>query len=134
MTQVAHTSRESSEITLELLDAIGDAFNRNDIDAVMSFFADDALFDHAAGPDVNGTRIAGAEAIRAAFSGLFDTVNSVHWTILDARIAGDKAYCEYLRVAEPSSGGRQEFDSVDVLTFRDGLIVHKNTYYKNRSS
>ncbi|MDH3741732.1 MAG: nuclear transport factor 2 family protein [Hyphomicrobiales bacterium] len=134
MTQVAHTSDTNTEITLELLDAIGDAFNRNDIDAVMSFFADDAIFDHAAGPDVNGIRISGAKDIRAAFSGLFDTVNLVHWTTLDARIAGDKAYCEYLRVAEPKSGGRQEFHSVDVLTFRDGLIVHKDTYYKNRSS
>ena len=100
----------------------------------MSFFAEDAIFDHAAGPDVNGVRIAGAEAIRKAFSGLFDNVNSVHWTTLDARIAGDKAYCEYLRVAEPKSGDRQEFHSVDVLTFRNELIVHKDTYYKQRTS
>ena len=134
MTQAAYQRDLDSEITMELLDAIGDAFNANDIDAVMSFFAEDAIFDHAAGPDVNGVRIAGAEAIRKAFSGLFDNVNSVHWTTLDARIAGDKAYCEYLRVAEPKSGDRQEFHSVDVLTFRNELIVHKDTYYKLRTS
>ena len=133
MTQAAQNQDIGAGIKMELLHAIGDAFNRNDIDAVMSFFAEDAIFDHATGPDVNGTRIAGVDAIRKAFSGLFETVDSVHWTTLDARIAGDKAYCEYLRVAEPRSGERQEFHSVDVLTFRDGLIVHKDTYYKNRT-
>ena len=134
MTQAAHQHELDGEITMALLDAIGDAFNANDIDAVMAFFAKDAIFDHAAGPDVNGIRIVGAEAIRNAFSGLFENVNAVHWTTLDARIAGDKAFCEYLRVAEPKSGGRQEFHSVDVLTFRGGLIAHKDTYYKQRTS
>ena len=44
------TTKEAG-ITPTLLDAITDAYNRNNIDEVMSFFADDAVFDHAAGPD-----------------------------------------------------------------------------------
>ena len=42
----------TNPVSAELVDAISDAFNSNDIDKVMSFFADDAVFDHAAGPDV----------------------------------------------------------------------------------
>lgn len=124
----------SSEVTRELVDAIGDAFNSNDIDAVMPFFAEDATFDHAAGPDVHGIRIVGTEAIRAAFSGLFDATESVHWTTLDVGITGDKAYCEYRRVAKLKSGEEQDFHSVDILKFRAGKIVHKDTYYKARNS
>ena len=120
-------------ITPELLNAIGDAFNNNDIEAIMSHFADDAVFDHGAGPDVYGTRISGKAAIQAAFQKLFDSVESVHWETLDARIVGDKAYCEYLRTAKPKEGPAQAFHSLDVLTFRDGLVVHKDTYFKNRS-
>ena len=30
-----------------LVDAVGDAFNANDIDAVMAYFANNAIFDHA---------------------------------------------------------------------------------------
>ncbi len=118
--------------TRALLDAIGDAFNRNDIDAVMAFFAEDAVFDHAAGPAVHGTRFVGAAAIRAVFAGLFEKVERVHWETLDARIAGDKGYCEYLRTATMKTGETEACLSVDILTFRDGLIVRKDTYYKQR--
>lgn len=122
-----------SEPTRELLDAIGDAFNANDIDAVMQYFAEDAVFDHAAGPDEYGTRISGKAAIRAAFSGLFERVENVHWETLDTRIAGDKGFCEYRRTAQHKSGEFEEFLSADILTFRNGLIVHKDTYYKTRT-
>ena len=39
------TSTQGAGITPALLDKITDAYNRNDIDAVMSFFAEDAVFD-----------------------------------------------------------------------------------------
>ena len=116
-----------------LVDAVGDAFNANDIDAVMAYFAEDAIFDHAAGPDEHGVRFEGAETIRAVFAGLFEKVASVHWETLDCGINGNKAYCEYRRKATHQDGRVEEFLSVDILTFRDGLIVHKDTYYKQRT-
>ena len=127
-------STEDAGITPALLDAITDAYNRHDIDAVMSFFADDAVFDHGAGPDINGTRFSGLDTIRGIFEGLFNNVESVRWTPIDTRVSGDKAYCEFHRVAKLKSGETQDFLSIDVLTFRDGLIIHKDTYYKNRTT
>ena len=128
-----NTTKEAG-ITPTLLDAITDAYNRNDIDAVMAFFADDAVFDHAAGPDINGTRFSGLDTIRGIFEGLFNNVESVKWTPIDTRVYGDKAYCEFHRVAKLKSGEIQDFLSIDILTFREGLIIHKDTYYKNRIS
>ena len=128
-----NTTKEAG-ITPTLLDAITDAYNRNDIDAVMAFFADDAVFDHAAGPDINGTRFSGLDTIRGIFEGLFNNVESVKWTPIDTRVYGDKAYCEFHRVAKLKSGEIQDFLSIDILTFREGLIIHKDTYYKNRTS
>ena len=128
------TSTEEAGITPTLLDAITDAYNRNDIDAVMSFFAKDAVFDHAASPDINGTRFEGLETIRGIFQGLFNNVESVQWTPIETRISGDKAYCEFHRIAKLKSGEVQDFLSIDVLTFRDGLIIHKDTFYKNRTT
>ena len=130
----SHTSKEDAGITPNLLDAITDAYNRNDIDAVMSFFAEDAVFDHAAGPNINGIRFEGLETIRGIFQGLFNNVESVQWKPIDTRVSGDKAYCEFHRIAKLKSGEVQDFLSIDVLTFRDGLIIHKDTYYKNRTS
>jgi Ketosteroid isomerase homolog len=120
--------------TPALLEAMDEAFNRNDIDAVMAFFAEDAVFDHAAGPEVHGTRFEGKAAIRAAFGGLFERTERVHWETLDARIAGEKAYCEYLRTATAKSGETDVCRSIDVLTFRAGLIVRKDTFFKQRVS
>ena len=130
----SNTSTQQAGITSTLLDEITDAYNRNDTDAVMSFFAEDAVFDHAAGPDINGNRFSGLDTIRGIFQGLFDNVESVHWEPIDTRVSGDKAYCEFHRIAKLKSGEIQNFLSVDVLTFRGGLIVHKDTFYKNRTS
>ena len=130
----SNTTTQEAGITPALLDEITDAYNRNDTDAVMSFFAEDAVFDHATGPDINGTRFSGLDKIRSIFQGLFDNVESVHWEPIDTRISGDKAYCEFHRVAKLKSGEIQDFLSVDVLSFREGLIIHKDTFYKNRTS
>ena len=120
-------------VTRDLVDAVGDAFNANDIDAVMKHFAEDATFDHAVGPEEYGVRFEGKDTIRSVFAGLFDKVENVHWETLDCAIAGNKAYCEYRRTALHKDGSKEEFLSVDILTYRDGLIVHKDTYYKQRA-
>ena len=119
-----------TELKRSLVDAVGDAFNNNDIDAVMNFFAEDAVFDHAIGPNPYGKRFIGITEIRNVFSGLFKKVDSVYWETLDCRIVGNKAFCEYRRAARYKDGSEEEFFSVDILTFRGDLIVHKDTYYK----
>ena len=120
-------------VTPMLLEKIGKAFNGNDIDAVMECFAPDAIFDHASGSESYGTRFQGHDALKKVFGDLFESVQSVSWETIDERICGDKAFCEYMRRATFPNGERQEFLSVDILTFQAGLITHKNTYYKNRT-
>ena len=52
-------SNAIAEVTLEVLQAFADAWNRHDVDALMSFMADDCVFEASAGPAVCGTRYAG---------------------------------------------------------------------------
>ena len=54
------------ERLLDLTNRFMSAFNRNDLDAVMSFFAEDAVYD-----EFNGKRNEGKAAIRAAFTPQF---------------------------------------------------------------
>ena len=56
---------DNGEVTVALLEAIGDAFNRHDVDAIIGFFAEDGIFDHALGPDIHGARYVGRESLRA---------------------------------------------------------------------
>ena len=122
-----------TDLTRELVDAVGDAFNANDIDAVMQYFASDATFDHAVGTDAHGVRFEGADVIRGVFAGLFEKVDKVHWKTLDCALTERKAYCEYRRTAQHKDGTIEDYLSVDILTFKDGLIIHKDTYYKQRT-
>jgi ketosteroid isomerase-like protein len=122
-----------TELTRELVDAVGNAFNANDIDKVMQYFAPNAIFDHAVGADEHGIRFEGADVIRTVFSSLFEKVENVHWETLGCGIVENKAYCEYRRTAKHKDGSSEEYLSVDILTFKDGLIVHKDTYYKQRN-
>ena len=130
---LARKDNNLTDLTRELVDAVGDAFNANDIDAVMQYFASDATFDHAVGPDAHGLRFEGADEIRGVFDGLFKKVENVHWEALDCTLTATKAYCEYRRTAHYRDGKTEEYLSVDILTFKDGLIIHKDTYYKQRT-
>ena len=121
------------ELTRKMVDAVGDAFNANDIDKVMQYFAPNAIFDHAVGAEEHGVRFKGADVIRGVFSGLFEKVENVHWETLACGIVANKAYCEYRRTAKHKDGTTEEYLSVDILTFKDGLIVHKDTYFKQRN-
>ena len=119
-------------ISIELVNAIGEAFNKNDADLVMTFFSDDCVFDNGIGPDIFGRRFQGKEAVRAVFQGLFDSVEFVNWKTQHVTIVNDKVYCEFHRTARLKSGEKQEYLSLDILTFKNDLITHKDTYFKNR--
>lgn len=126
-------TNNSNPVTLQLVNAISAAFNSNDIDRVMFFFADDAVFDHAAGPDIHGTSSIGTGAIRAVFRGMIERVENVKWETLDRRIEKDKPICQYLRTATFPSGEIHDFKKLDILTFQGEKIIHKDTYYKQIS-
>ncbi len=63
----------SSAVTADVLHAFADAWNRHDVDALMSFMAEDCVFEASAGPGVCGTRYSGRESVRAAFAEVWAT-------------------------------------------------------------
>jgi hypothetical protein len=69
-------ARVVSEPSVATLEAITDAFNRHDLDLIMAFFTDDAVFESPRGPDPWGRRFEGKVAVReglaARFSGIPD--------------------------------------------------------------
>ena len=61
-------SNAIADVTTTTLQAFADAWNRHDIDALMSFMTDDCGFEASAGAEVCGARYAGRDAVRAGFS------------------------------------------------------------------
>lgn len=119
-------------MTAEDLASLFDAFNRHDIDAIMSFFADDCIFNAVGGPEVYGTRFEGADAIAAAFSGVWKAMPDAHWAHHGHFVQGDRAGSEWTFSGTNADGSRVEAEGCDLFTLRDGKIVRKQAFRKNR--
>jgi len=121
------------EVTTEVLQAFADAFNRHDLDAVMSFMTEDCVFESSAGPDICGTRHAGREAVRAGFAEVLTTFPDAQWGNAQHFIQGDRGVSEWTFTGTRVDGTCVEVHGCDLFTFRDGKIAIKNSYRKNRT-
>src|SRR5688572_2762932 len=115
-----------------LLDRFAEAWNRHDLDALMSMMTDDGVFEASAGPQVDGQRSEGTQAVRAAFAAVFDAFHDAHWASARHFIAGDRSVSEWTFTGTQKDGKHVEVTGCDLFTFRDGKIAIKNSYRKNR--
>jgi steroid delta-isomerase-like uncharacterized protein len=121
-----------AEITVEILQAFADAWNRHDVDALMSFMTDDCVFESSAGPDVCGARYVGREAVRASFADVWATFPDARWNNARHFVVGDRGVSEWTFTGTRADRTRVEVHGCDLFTCRDGKIVVKNSYRKNR--
>jgi taurine dehydrogenase small subunit len=109
-------------------------WNKRDVDVLMAFMADDCVFETAGGPDVCGTRYIGRDRVRAGFENVFAKFPDVQFH--DARhfVAGNRGVSEWTFTGTASDGRVVEVNGCDIFTFRDGKIVLKSSYLKNRAA
>jgi steroid delta-isomerase-like uncharacterized protein len=122
----------SPEITPATLQAFADAWNRHDVEALMSFMTEDCVFEASAGPQICGTRHAGREAVRAAFAEVWATFPDAHWGEARHLVQGTRGVSEWTFTGTRADGTRVEVHGCDLFTFRDGKIARKDSYRKNR--
>ena len=122
------------QVTTELLQAFADAFNRHDVEAVMSFMTEDCVFEASAGPDVYGSRYVGRDAVRVGFAEVWATFPDAHWGNARHFVCEERGVSEWIFTGTRADGTRVEVHGCDLFTFRDGKIAVKNSYRKNRSS
>jgi steroid delta-isomerase-like uncharacterized protein len=121
-----------AEVTVEDLGAFADAWNRHDVDALMTFMSDDCVFESSAGPEACGTRYSGRDAVRAGFAEVWKSFPDAHWGNARHFVIGDRGVSEWTFTGTRLDGTRVEVHGCDVFTFRDGKIALKNSYRKNR--
>ncbi|MGQ7846991.1 nuclear transport factor 2 family protein [Granulosicoccus sp. 3-233] len=120
-------------MTADDFDVLFDAFNRHDIDAVMPYFHDDIVFDTVSGPEPYGTRIEGKDAVRQQFENTWGTMPDVQWKNgSHFLVSDDRVVSETTFIATNPDGRRQHADSVDLFTIKDGKIIRKQAFRKNR--
>jgi steroid delta-isomerase-like uncharacterized protein len=118
--------------SVALLERFAEAWNRHDLDALMSMMMDDCVFDASAGPEVNGHRHQGQQAVRAAFAAVYEMFPDAHWAAARHFIAGNRGVSEWTFTGTRRDGTRVEVTGCDLFTLRDGKIAVKNSYRKNR--
>ena len=117
---------------VQQLQDIADAFNRHDLDAIMAFFAEDAVFESPRGPDPWGTRFEGKAAVRAGLAARFTGIPDVHYGDDAHFVAGDRGASEWTLTGTTTDGERLEVRGCDLWTFRDGLVTRKDSFWKIR--
>jgi steroid delta-isomerase-like uncharacterized protein len=122
----------ANEVSLEFLEAFGAAWNRHDVDAIMTSMADDCVFDITAGPEVFGKRYEGRERVRHAVARVFSIWPDAHFGNARHFVSGDRGVSEWTFTGTRADGTRMEVNGCDVFTFRNGKIVHKDSYFKTR--
>ena len=117
-------SEANSAAALErLIERYNEAWNAQDLDAVVAFHAPGMVFEnHTA-----GERAEGAD-VRQHIGEIF-----AHWP--DLRFSGRRLYVrdglvvsEWTATATHADGRRLEWDGIDVFPFENGLILRKDVY------
>jgi ketosteroid isomerase-like protein len=124
------TMARVEQVTVETLEQLLDAFNRHDLDAIVAFFADDAVVEMPRGPDTWGSRAEGKAAVREALAGRFAGVPDVHYSEDRHWVCGNRGVSEWLLTGTTTAGERIAVRGCDLWEFRDGLIVRKDSYWK----
>jgi ketosteroid isomerase-like protein len=109
------------------------AFNRHDLDEIMSYFTDDCTFDMPKGPNPFGTRYRGKARVREGLATRFSGIPDVHYGE-DRHFlskAGDRGVSEWLLTGRAVSGEMVEVRGCDLFEFGEGgKIKVKDSYWK----
>lgn len=123
---------DEDEVTIEFLEAFAEAWNRHDLDGLMSFMSEDCVFESSGGDEVRGTRYEGAAAVRRGYAKAWQDYPDARWNEARHFVCGNRGVSEWVFTGTNAEGRRSEAAGCDIFTFRDGKIRVKNSYRKNR--
>jgi len=104
------------------IERYNDAWNRQDVDAIISMHAPDFVFHNwTADEEVEG------EAVRDHISRIFRNTPSLRFTARRLYARDGLVVSEWTARAE-RDGRELEWDGIDVFPFEDGLIKRKDVY------
>jgi steroid delta-isomerase-like uncharacterized protein len=120
----------------EFIDRYNAAWNSHDVDAIVSMHTEDSVFEN----HVTGDRNVGRDAIGRAISGIFSVFPDLAFETRRAYVRDDLVVQEWTArgthegtmtrsgIEVEPTGRRVEYDGMDVIPIRDGLVARKDVY------
>jgi len=137
MTTATDAATDTDTAIQMLAQRYGEAWNRQDLDAIMDLHTDDCVFSAFAA----GSPLAkGKEAVREAFAGYIAMMPDIHFAERSLRLGANHWVLESTMSGTVDQaievdgeelgvrGARVQVPCVDVIEVHDGLISSKHTY------
>lgn len=122
-------TEQHDRVTVDFLEAFGDAWNRHDVDLIMTFFADDCAFITGW-----GARFEGRERVREAVSEFFRRFPDAEFRDANHFVSGDRGVSEWSFSATGPDGKQLDMIGCDIFRFENGRIAVKNAFRKDRET
>jgi ketosteroid isomerase-like protein len=116
-------------MTPERLREFGDAWNRGDVDELMTYMTDDCVYSASVGPEP-GRTFRGREQVRRGFSQMLAHDADGHPVAGPVVVAGDRGSAEWAYRFPRPDGTQMDVRGCDLFQFRGDLIVVKDAFRK----
>ncbi len=120
----------SEQVTIELLKGFLEAFNRHDLNAIMSYFADDCVFYMPRGARPRGDKYVGKKKVREGLAKRFEGIPDVHYGDDRHWVGADFGVSEWTLTGTSVSGQKIEVRGADLLEFAEGKVIRKDSFWK----
>ena len=124
------TTTTATGPSMALLMQINAAFNSRDVERILGFFAADATFFMARGPEPCGRRVHGKAAIGRVLADRFKVISDMRWDHIDHFVTGNRAVSVWMVTGTGSDGEKLNYQGCDIYEFRGDKILNKDTYWK----
>lgn len=114
--------------TLETVNRFNEAFNRHDVDAVMTLMTEDCVFENTT-PPPDGKRFTGSASVREYWKEFFARSADAYFEAEEIFEAGDRCVVRWI-YRKTKDGVPWHLRGVDVFRVRNGKIAEKLSYVK----
>lgn len=122
-------SASAAEVTLALVQHVASAFNRHDVDALMTAMTDDCTLEIVAPVQRGGGRWEGRAAVRTAWSGLEAAFPGYALETEEVFACGDRCTHRWVLSWDDPGDVRGRIRGIDTCLVRDGKIARKHIYF-----
>lgn len=120
----------NDDVSVGALKAFLDAFNRHDLDEIMTFFSENPVFDFPRGPHAWGSRAEGRDEVRRLLATRFEGIPNVHYGDDRHFVCGHRGASEWLLTGSTRDGTEIRVRGCDLFEFSGRKITRKDSYWK----